>query len=235
MNINIAILEDNRQDYETLRDNLLNWGTLSGNIINISWFISAKQIYEKFNIESFDILFCDIELKTSNCTTGMEICVNLRKNGYSGEIIFLTAFSEYVFEGYNVNAFNYLLKPIEVEKLCVCMNHYSSLHTYDYYYYHKGNDVIKIPYNDIVYFLKENHYVIIQLSNTLYAERITLSEIEKRLPTFFQRCHKSCIINMLHVHSIIGNILYLSNNKTQTIGRNYLDKIRKYLIDLSQK
>ena len=98
MNINIAILEDNRQDYETLRDNLLNWGTLSGNIINISWFISAKQIYEKFNIESFDILFCDIELKTSNCTTGMEICVNLRKNGYSGEIIFLTAFSEYVFE-----------------------------------------------------------------------------------------------------------------------------------------
>ena len=45
MNINIAILEDNRQDYETLSDNLLNCGTLSGNIINISWFISAKQIY----------------------------------------------------------------------------------------------------------------------------------------------------------------------------------------------
>lgn len=234
MNINIAILEDNNQDYEILRQNLTMWSSLSGNVINISWFSSEENIYNNFENNSYDILFSDIELTTEMNTTGMAICGNLRRNGYSGEIIFLTAFSEYVFEGYNVHAFNYLLKPIELKKLQECMDRYSALHMSDYYYYHKGNDVIQLPYNNIIYFSKDGHDVIIQLLNDVYIERVTLNEIENRLPSLFQRCHKSCIINMLHVRSIVGNTVYLSNNKTQTIGRNYLTQVRKMLIDLSQ-
>ena len=234
MNLNIAILEDNEQDFQLLEHNLKQWCSISKNVINVSWFPSEENIYEEFKSKNFDILFSDIELNTSVRITGMEICAKLRKNGYAGEIIFLTAFSEYVFEGYNVNAFNYLLKPIILDNLLACMNRYSALHMSDYYYYHKGTEIIKLPYNNILFFLKDNHDVIIQLLTGIYTERVTLNEIENHLPAVFQRCHRSCIINMLHVRSLVANTIYFSNNSTQTIGRKYLEPVRKKLIELSQ-
>lgn len=234
MNINIAILEDNENDYTLLMRHLNDWSSTSGNIIHISWFSSEEHIYEDFSNTQFDILFSDIELKTCLHTSGIEICGKLRKSGYTGEIIFLTAYSEFVFEGYNVNAFNYLLKPIKSKKLLSCMSRYMALHMSDYYYYRKGNDIIQIPYDKIIYFFKNGHDVTVQLMQDFYSERTTLNEIEKHLPSMFQRCHKSCIINMLHVHSLSGNTVYLSNNTTQTVGRNYLPLIRKALVELAQ-
>lgn len=235
MNIKIAILEDQKSDYLILSSTLKQWSNKTGNLVNLTWFQSGNEILNSFFSSPFDILFSDIELKSENHFTGIDVCGNLRDLGYSGEIIFLTAFSEYVFQGYNVRAFNYLMKPVEPSALALCLEKYLALHADNYYYLHKGKEISQIRYNDIISICKDGHDVIIQTSNRIYTQRVTLSEVEKRLPSHFLRCHKSCIINMMHVDSIVGNDIYLSNKKTQTVGRNFLSGIRKALIELSQK
>ena len=69
--------------------------------------------------------YSDIELKNADTNipaddhikNGIDICTQLRKNGYQGDIIFLTAFREYVFDGYQAQAINYLLKPVSPEAI----------------------------------------------------------------------------------------------------------------------
>ena len=236
MNINIAILEDQPADYQLLISMLMKWGKETGNLIHTYYFNTGEKLFKSDVIDKCQIMFSDIQLNMNNNTsalTGIDTCIRLRENGYSGEIIFLTAFREYVFEGYNVLAFNYLLKPIEQKKLENCMNKYVSIHSSDYYYFHKEQQIIQIPYNDIITISKDGHDAIIQTNDSLYIERVSLIEIEKRLPAQFVRCHKSCIVNMLHIYSLSGNEIRLSNHKVQPVGRKYLPDIRSCLVKMS--
>lgn len=232
MNINIAILEDNKCDYQDLLVLIEGWGKTSGNIISASWYKDAETLPISDIINSCDIFFADIALDSDNIT-GLDVCRKLRNAEYTKEIIFLTACREYVFEGYNVQAFNYLLKPIDKHQLEKCLNKYVNLHNTDYYYYRNNQDIFKIPYYQIISISKDHHNVILQTADDIYVERTTLNEIEKRLPEQFIRCHKSCIINIFHIYSLSGNVIRLTNNLVQPVGRTYLANIRSHLIEIS--
>lgn len=238
MNINIAILEDNCSAYTNTKSLIEQWGETSGNLVHITWFQSGSALLKSEISLSFHIVFADIELKNpasdSAFPNGMETCIQLRKQGFSGEIIFLTAFREYVFDGYNVQAFNYFLKPISKEKMFLCLDKYTILHSADFYYFRKDQTIIQIPYNDMITISKEKNNVIIQTRTDIYTERCSLDDFEKRLPANFIRCHKSCIINILHIKALVRNQLKLSNNTVQTVGRSYLPLVRKALLHIAQ-
>lgn len=230
----IAILEDKKTDYEQLYAQLRAFGERHFPFSSITWFKSGEEILDYHDINSYDILFSDIKLNDSS-NTGIDVCSNLRMQGFEGEIVFLTSFSEYVFEGYSVRAFHYLLKPITLESLENCMEKYMMLHTNDQYCLQRKETFIRIPFNHIICIHKDTNDIVIQTTNELFTERISLTEIEKKLPNQFVRCHKSSIVNLMHVESIIGNELYLSNNLKQPIGRNYLPSVRKEIMKLATK
>lgn len=230
MHINIAILEDNHIDYNILKQQLLSWAN-NNHILNILWFNNSKSILE--HDINFDLLFADIELSKDPPSEGLLASQALRHKGYTGEIVFLTAFSEYVFEGYDVHAFNYLLKPVKDIKIKHLMDKYVIIHTKDYYYLQKNSDIIQIQYNDIVCINREKNNVVILTLKGTYYERISLSEIETKLPGSFIRCHKSSIVNIKHIMSIAGDILHLSNRLTQKVGRKYINSIKKALLDIA--
>lgn len=148
MNLKIAVLEDKENDYRILESALKIWSEGSGNRIELFWYQTGNEMLKSFEQDGFDILFSDIELEENE--TGLTFCGRLRELGYSGEIIFLTAFREYVFRGYDVRALHYLLKPITQENLSVCMDKYLTIHAGDFYYFHKENDIVKIRYYDMI-------------------------------------------------------------------------------------
>lgn len=234
MKLNIGILEDDETDYQLLYQLLEEWGKQTGNIVQTSWFFTEETIYTEFEHAEFHLLFSDIDLNVNNQNTGIEICTRLRTRGYQGGIIFLTAYREYVFRGYDVNAFQYLVKPLSRDILFHCMDRFVHLHMSDFYYYHKNQSILQINYHDIICFSKDGHDVIIQTVDTQYIERISLNDIERRLPPNFIRCHKSCIINIQHVRSIDRTSVVLSNKTFQNIGRNYLAAIRSAFLELSK-
>lgn len=232
MHIEIAILEDNDFDYEYLCSILNEWSIHTDNYINVTRFKDEK-IIDAFISKSYDLLFADIELKTAHLKNGIKICEKLRQQGYSNEIIFLTAFSEYVFEGYNVMAFNYLVKPLSNENLYSCMKRYITLHTKDYYCIKDRAFLTQLSYNEIIYIKKQNHNILLHTKNKDYLERTTLSSIKQKVPSFFIQCHKSCILNIQHVRSIKGTEVFLSDSTCIITGRNYLADIRNALLDLT--
>lgn len=233
MNLRIAILEDNDTDFTYLSSTLKKWEQNTENLIDITRF-KDESIIKTLMDENYDIIFADIELKTAKNHTGITICEEIRKNGFENEIIFLTAFSEYVFQGYNVRAFNYFVKPISLEVLSSCMKRYLNFHAGDYYCLQDRSALMQIRYNNILYIKKQGHNVLIHTCNNTYYERATLNNILKKLPQQFKMCHKSCIINLSHVQSIVGSEIQLSNSDKQIIGRSYLSEIRNALLDLSQ-
>lgn len=241
MNISLAILEDNHLHYEKISSLINSWATNRGHLVQIHWFQTGFDIINSEIIKYCQLLFSDIELSEfesdnkNDFSNGIEICAALRKKGFSGEIIFLTAFREYVFDGYNVQAMNYLLKPISEEAIMICLDKFISLHFSDYYYFHKNDEIIQIPFNDIVSISRSGHDCMIQTQLEVYVERTSLKNFENRLPKQFIRCHKSCIVNLCHIVSLSGYTIRLSNKTTQTAGRLYINDIRKELIRLSNE
>lgn len=233
MKIKIAVLEDNPQDFEQILSTLKKWAQRTEHLVEINRFKDEK-IIDRFKHDNYNLLFADIDLQKTCQNSGLNICKKLRENGYSQEIIFLTAFSEYVFDGYDVRALNYLIKPVSDDTISLVMKKYITIHENKYYYLQDRSILIQIRINDIIYIQKEGHCILFHTQSDDYYERGSLSNILTQLPSYFFQCHKSCIINIHHVLSIKGYTIYLSDNSTQSIGRNYLSNIRNALLDLSR-
>lgn len=233
MKIDIAILEDNDQDFSYLSSLLTDWSYHTDNSISITRFQDTN-IIRDFTINSYDLLFADIELKDAGAETGISICEKLRANGFNNEILFLTSFKEYVFDGYNVRAFNYLIKPITIEKLSACMKRFLEFHTKNYYQLQDRSILIQIKFNDILYITKEGNNALIHTQKEIYYERTSLSKIMDKLTHTFIQCHKSSIVNLSHVNSLYGSEILLTDGTRITVGRNYLTQIRNALLDYSK-
>ncbi|MBO5260766.1 MAG: response regulator transcription factor [Coprococcus sp.] len=241
MIIRIAILEDNETHTTELIEFLNNWGNQNKHTLIIKCYSTANDIINDESVLCFKLIFSDIELvekaimtdeKRSVSPNGIEVCIQLRKKGFKGDIIFLTSFKEYVFDGYQVKATNFLLKPVTYETIEKCLDNYALLHQADYYYIHKDKNIIQISYNDIISISKLGHDCCIDTMSGVYAERTSLQDIEKHLPSQFVRCHKSCIINMNYVTSLSGYTIRLSNKQIQLVGRAYYDNVKSKLLEM---
>lgn len=124
------------------------------------------------------------------------------------------------------------LKPVTYETIEKCLDNYALLHQADYYYIHKDKNIIQISYNDIISISKLGHDCCIDTVSGVYAERTSLQDIEKHMPSQFVRCHKSCIVNMNYVTSLSGYTIRLSNKQTQLVGRAYYDNVKSTLLEM---
>ena len=116
----IVVIEDQSAELEKLSSALLLWKQQSTIAYSMEAFSSGELYLEQENTEDFpDLFFLDIQLPGMD---GLAVARHLREVGYRGYIVFLTAFREYVFEGYNVHAFQFLLKPVNPDALFTCMN-----------------------------------------------------------------------------------------------------------------
>ena len=226
----IVVIEDQSAELEKLSNALLLWKQQSTIAYSTEAFSSGELYLEQEDTEDFpDLFFLDIQLPGMD---GLAVARHLREVGYRGYIIFLTAFHEYVFEGYNVHAFHFLLKPVNPDALCTCMN--EIIKEPSYIFQDKQN-TIQIPYREILTFSSRLHYVDILTADNLFCQYTTLGKIMDDLPDYFIRCHRSHIINMQHIYKISRSSIYLSNNTHIAIGRSYLDMTRNAFLKYSER
>ena len=232
MNLNVTILEDESAHAMQLKKLLEKWGRKNNIFLSIHHFSNKEDFLEK-NYDEDELFFIDIELGFAN---GMEIAKQLRNVGFCGNIIFLTAFSEYVFNGYHVQALDYLLKPISQEKLEQCMKPILRNMKGTYHIYQTKNEIIKIPYNKILAFTSFRHYVDIttELNNNeaCYRQKITLKNLQSQLPKEFVRCHRTIIININKAMRLTCKDITLSGNSIYPVSESYLEYVRKAFSEL---
>lgn len=193
--LQVAICEDELIHQQNLFRIIDEWRTSKNIKIDIDTFVTSEEfLYQYDRGKGYDIVFFDIHLKGMD---GVKAARKLRERDESIIIIFLTSRMEYVLQGYEVNAWRYLLKPVHSGDVTACLNKaYDVLEKVCEYFLVKfENKLYKVPYNSILYMESFGHYISIYTKEKVYEIRMSLSQLESRLPKEFYRCHRSYIIN----------------------------------------
>lgn len=225
----VAICEDQQIQAEQLKLLLLAWPLYSKVIESIAVFNSAESFLFSLDDKGpFDLLLLDIQMDDIN---GIELAKLLRQKKIDSQIIFITAVKEYVFDGYDVNAINYIIKPVTPEKL------YSNLE--------KAMKIIgeiqekylvlgkkKININDILYIEVIAHYVHIHTKSELYKFKMNLQQIEILLnQEIFIKCHRSFIINIAKINQITSKDILLDGKITIPLSRSKAKVVNQSFIN----
>lgn len=210
--INIGICDDEFQHKETIKD-ILNKILNSYSIqFNIHEYSSGEELLNNY-YNSLDILIIDIQMKLIN---GMDTARKIREFDDKVEIIFMTSFSEFMQDGYEVKAYRYILKPIEERKILKsilpCINEIIRRRS-NYLTINVKNYIDRIRIDSILYIETDRPNILIYTSDNTYSTKMSISKIENILKEYgFFRCHNSYIVNLKLIESINSNTVILKNN-----------------------
>ncbi|RKD33828.1 LytR/AlgR family response regulator transcription factor [Lacrimispora algidixylanolytica] len=171
-----------------------------------------------------DIIFLDIKM---GGLSGIETARILRNNQIRSKIIFLTAYKQYVFDAFDVDASHYLIKPVKEKKLEAVLDHVMEQLTSaktQFLTIQSGSCIQRFSYSDILYLEVRNRKVTVhsQTGNVDFYGK--LDTLEKCLPTHFFRCHRSFIVNMDFVMQISKTDLLITNGELIPVSkRKYQD------------
>ena len=167
-----------------------------------------------------DVVFLDIDLK--NNISGLNLAETIRKHNKNIYIIFTTAHLEYGLMAYKYKTFDYLVKPISVERLEVTVSRLLEDITESHCKYLKlSNNKIIIICDSICYIRKEGMKLILQADDRAYTIYSSFKNVMPNLPNNFVRCHKSYIVNINKIEHIVNNQIMLKNKNICYIGPNY--------------
>lgn len=175
--------------------------------------------------DSVDLLFLDINMPKQS---GLDFYKSLKN---PPEVIFTTAYSQFAVDGFEVNAVDYLLKPIAYERFLIAINKIikAKIISDNNYLILKENRVLhKIFSNDIQYIEAFGDYVKVHSAEKTIITHSTFSKFITTLPDYFLRVHKSYCINLNKMNSLAGNQIIVETH-TIPIGQTYKDSVLKVL------
>ena len=192
----------------------------------------------------FDFLFLDIELAPSGSgLDGMALAGQIRERatGTQPVIIFVTGYDRYVFDAFDVGAFQYLLKPVDEEKFAqVFSRAVAQIGTAKekpgrVLTLQSANTSKTVPLDSIYYIESSNHKVELHLKDGEFACYAKIGDLELELQDQFFRIHKGYLVNLSYVDGysktevtlINGERLLLSKYKYQDFVKAYLHFLKK--------
>ena len=212
--LEIAIVEDEESYKNTLCEYLRKYETETEEEIHISVFTDGDEIVENYAAK-FDIILMDIEMQFMN---GMEAAHKIRESDTSVIIIFITNMAQYAIQGYEVDALDYVLKPISyfafsqrikraVGRMKRREEHYINIVS--------KNGVNKVAVSEIGWIESEGHRLTYHAKDQVYESTLhSMKEIEKQLEDYnFYRCNKGYLVNLAHVKAIRDGWAILTNGQ----------------------
>lgn len=179
----------------------------------------------------YDALFLDIEMPVLD---GMKTAEKIRKKGYEGPIVFLTSHTEMAMEGYEVDAFRFLAKPVQEDKLRQTLQDIKELlfKKKRFIIYCEGEEAV-LRLNDIRYIEAMNNCVCIVTVDEKYTIRRKISDLEKellKLADTFVRVHRGYLVNLIHVKKHRGNEIYVTGDKVLPLSRKMAKAFKEQLL-----
>lgn len=198
---------------------------------------NAIEAFSAINQYKVDLIFLDINMPE---ISGLSFAKTINKNS---KVIFTTAYREYAVEGFDLQAVDYLLKPISFERLLQALNKYLHENNIviqtepikieedksDYFFVRSDRKMIKISFPEIQYIESLSDYIKIHLSDKTIVTRETIANIETKLPQQdFIRTHRSYIIAKAAIDSFTNEFVEIGK-KQIPISRNYKNEVLEKL------
>lgn len=202
---------------------------------------NALEANEALKSDEIDLMFLDIQMPQ---LTGIDFLKTLVNPPI---VIFTTAYPNYAIEGFELNALDYLLKPISLDRFMKAVNKATeqieirkkisenehnggSDKAHDDFTFVKADKkLVKVNYEDIIYIEGLKDYVIIRQENERVITLQTMKSLEDKLPPeTFKRIHRSYIVNLDKINAIVGNMVEVIEKdkpKHLPIGKNYREEL----------
>ncbi len=236
--LRIAYCEDEPIHIEYMKHLLSQWMAKHQVIINLSGFESAKAfLFEHPDSYPYDLLILDIDMGDMD---GMELARYIRKMDKKLPILFLTNKKEHVFEGYEVNAIRYLLKPMDETKLDEILSEIEkSCFTQKRYIIEKQEgESIKVDFDDIHYIEVVGHYLFLHTTMGEIRVKKSLQEIREVFgPTKdameqsgFISTHRSFLVNLRYVERVQKTECRMENKELVPISRSAYKSVNEAFI-----
>lgn len=198
---------------------------------------NALEANDALKANNIDLMFLDIQMPQ---LTGIDFVKTLAKPPM---VVFTTAYPNYAIQGFDLNALDYLLKPISLERFVKAVNKAvehaemtsrdgAPAHNnegLDFFFVKADKKLVKVNFDDIIYIEGLKDYVIIRLAHGRVITLQTMKSLEDRLPHgLFKRIHRSYIVAMDKITAIEGNMVEVQEKdkpKLLPIGKNYRDDL----------
>ncbi len=225
--LRLAICDDTPAVVEQVETYLENMQDI---LFDYEVFFSAEELYHYTTEQQikFDIYILDIEMES---LSGLALAKKLRHESSFALIIFLTSYSQYVFDVFEVVTFDFILKPLSYERFNMVMHKatdFLRMAKVNFVFSYRKNSY-SIPCQSITYIEKSGRKAYIYTNKgAVYQCNITLDEIwEKLNKKMFAAIHTSCIVNLDEILEVVRDKLTLKNDKVLYVGRKYRQEIKR--------
>ena len=237
--LNVAICDDEKN----IRTYLFSLINKQGTECEITEYASADEYLSE--CREHDLLFLDIEMNMDDTTdkNGMWLAKQLRNRKLIKQpiIIFVTGYEKYVFDAFDVGAFQYLLKPIDEQKFVKVFKRAVNLIVTEAEQKKKvlivpyANDKRTIPLTDIYYMESQGHKIVLKLKNEKLEYYAKIGELERELEGQFYRIHKGYLINLAHVEGYSKTEVTMANGDKLSISKYKYDAfVKAYMEYISE-
>ena len=216
--IHIAICDDEKYMSDHIKTMASGFFRKKNRKIHIRTFASGEDL---LNYDGqIDILFLDIQMKDMD---GMETARRLRADKFRGFLVFITVLKEMVFQSFEVQAYDYLVKPVDNKQFEKTMERlYTSMcsASEDSLLVQRGYEGRIIRKDQIVFceIIDRKIYLNLVSGEVVdYYERI--ENLDTRLGDYFFRCHRSYLVNLKHLKGYKNGTAYMDNGKEVPVSR----------------
>lgn len=231
MEYKIAVCDDSDVDRQYIVNMVSHWAKECGHAVLTDTFPSAESfLFSCEEKNDYDILLLDIEMGEMD---GVTMARQLRGRNDVIQIVFITGYSDYIAEGYEVSALHYLMKPVKAEKLFSVLDRAAekiaknekvlNLET--------GGELVRIPIYQIRYAEVYGNYVTIHARTDVTA-KMTLSHLEGLLDERFYRIGRSAIVNLTMVARVTKREIRLTDGSVIGLARGAYEGINRAIIGM---
>lgn len=230
MDYRIAICDDRQEDREYVQQLTARWAQQRGNQVEMTEFCSAEQFLFSCPQPDFDLLLLDIEMGEMD---GVSLAKQVRRTNELMQIVFITGYSDYITEGYEVAALHYLMKPVKEEKLFVVLDRaVERLHkNTKVLTLETSEEMVRVPLYQVSALEVQRNYVTVHARQD-YTLKKSLSELMEQLDERFFRVGRSAVVNLNDISRVTRSDIYLTDGRSIPLPRGAYDKLNRAIIHM---
>ena len=229
MGYKIAICDDRNEDAKYIASVVSKWAAKEKIPMSLETFPSAESfLFQYAEQKDYDILLLDIEMQSMN---GVALAKSIRKETDAVQTVFITGYTDYIAEGYDVAALHYLIKPVSEDKLHEVLNRAAIKirKNEKALFLSSSGEAVRIPLYEIKYLEVQKNYVTIHAKNN-YTVKKTLGALEQELDERFYRMARSYIVNLSYIDRISKSDVFLSDGTVLPLPRGQYEPLNRAFI-----
>ena len=231
--IRVAVCDDDRRYAGYERELVLTWAGLRGHDVHVDIFPSAETFLSRYETHrDYDILLLDVEMGGMD---GVALARAIRRccGDASPQIVFVTGYTDYIADGYDVEALHYLVKPVDETKMAAVLDRAAqriagrerclNLQCAD--------GIIRIPIHQVRYIdVAQKNYATVHAERDHTVKR-PLADFEPELGSAFFRAGRALIVNLDMIRRVTRTRIELTDGTVLPLTRSAYEPLNRAIIE----